>query len=145
MINIRLATSSDIQEIATIANSSHQSSWTASSIESTIKNSQALILIYESDARILAYAILYFAADEAEIPSIAVKASHRRQGIGKRLLQAISEIAAEKGIEHIYLEVRSQNIPAKQLYNSLAFTEVGIRKNFYTNPPDDAIVMKKVI
>jgi ribosomal-protein-alanine N-acetyltransferase len=75
------------------------------------------------------------APDEIEILNLAVATSFRRQGIAKALLSAVPQAG-------IFLEVRASNLPARALYRSAGFTEIGIRKAYYQNPAEGAIVMR---
>ncbi len=79
--------------------------------------------------------------DEAQIISVAVDPSVRRKGYGKLLFEQVIRLAREDGINVLTLEVRSENIAALKLYESLGFEQVGIRKNYYSNPVCDGILM----
>ena len=78
---------------------------------------------------------------EGEIYRIAVREDKRQRGIGYRLLSYAIKTERGSGVETVFLEVRSQNQPARALYKAYGFTEIGIRKNYYQNPSDDAIIM----
>ncbi len=82
---------------------------------------------------------------EAELLKITVCPGWRRQGVGVALLQALCEQLAADDVEQIYLEVRSSNIPACQLYLKLGWQEVGNRKKYYRNPVDDAHVFVRTL
>lgn len=79
--------------------------------------------------------------DEADIVNVAVSPVCRRQGIGRKLIHALLEVAKEKNIAHIFLEVREHNEAAIGLYEEAGFSRIGIRKNYYTNPKEHAILM----
>ena len=66
-----------------------------------------------------------------------------RHGVARALLDAAFRDLREEGAACIFLEVRTQNAPARALYTSLGFTQTGVRKGFYKNPADDAVLMKK--
>ena len=82
-------------------------------------------------------------APEAEIYRIATAPSYRKRGIAYRLLDYAVKCERGRGLECIFLEVRSENVPARNLYRAYGFTEVGIRKGYYKDPADDAVVMVK--
>ena len=94
-----------------------------------------------SDGKVVAYIIGRVIAPEGEIYRIATKESHRRRGIAYRLLDFASKTERGRGLECLFLEVRSKNIPARNLYRAYGFCEVGERRGYYKNPDDDAIVM----
>ncbi|CAG34831.1 ribosomal protein S18-alanine N-acetyltransferase [Desulfotalea psychrophila] len=82
---------------------------------------------------------------EAELLKIAIDKSHRGQGLGQLLLkEALAHLEAQNVCE-IFLEVRSHNTPACRLYAKNGFKQVGTRKNYYQNPADDALVLKKTV
>ena len=78
---------------------------------------------------------------EGEIYRIAVREDKRRRGIGYRLLSYGLKTESGAGVETVFLEVRSKNLPARALYKSYGFKEVSVRRNYYQNPADDAIIM----
>ncbi len=94
--------------------------------------------------KVIAYVIGRLIAPEGEIYRVAVDPNHRQRGIAYRLLDYAVKTSRGKGLETLFLEVRSQNTPARKLYTAYGFQEVGIRKNYYKNPTDDAIIMLKV-
>lgn len=83
------------------------------------------------------------AGGEANIDAVSVRADARRKGIGEGLLRTALRALKEEGASEVFLEVRSQNTPAVRLYEKLGFAPVGVRRGFYKDPPDDAVVMKK--
>ena len=95
----------------------------------------------ESEEIILGYIGLYTSFDEGEITNVAVSPEYRKQGIGDQLVTAMQKAAKEKNLERIILEVRAANEPALSLYNRKGFVKLGIRKNFYEMPTEDAIIM----
>ena len=80
---------------------------------------------------------------EGEIYRIAVREDKRQRGIGYRLLSYALKTESGQGVETVFLEVRSKNEPARALYKAYGFKEISIRKNYYQNPADDAIIMVK--
>ena len=139
---VRLANENDAKRLAEISFSNVSPAWNETDFLGAIQNAQAIVLVKE-DAMLLGYAVCYFAADEGEIPSIAVDASYRRKGIGNELFEALSSYIKEMNITRLFLEVREGNTPAVCFYKSNGFLEVGRRKNFYHNPTEDALVMEK--
>ena len=80
---------------------------------------------------------------EGEIYRIAVREDKRQRGIGYRLLSYGLKTELGEGVESVFLEVRSKNTAARALYKAYGFSEIGVRRNYYQNPSDDAIVMIK--
>lgn len=90
---------------------------------------------------VLGYCGIYMAADEGEITNVAVKPEFRRRHIADKLLEALILESEGLGIRFVYLEVRVSNEPAMGLYQKHGFERIGVRKNFYEKPREDAYVM----
>ena len=97
------------------------------------------------DGCVLAYGGMLIAPFEGQVTNVAVHPDARRQGLGKRVTEALIRDAEERGLEQIALEVRASNAAAIALYESLGFAVAGRRKNFYRRPAEDALVMLKPI
>lgn len=95
------------------------------------------------DGLLIGYVIFYYVLDEGEIARIAVDPAHRRKGAAARLLHAVEDFCEEKGIDRLMLEVRKSNVPAISFYREYGFAEDGIRKNYYKNPVEDAVLMSR--
>lgn len=90
---------------------------------------------------IVGFAGMWTMVDEAHITNIAVRPSHRRQGIGKLLLASIIDMAEKANASLVTLEVRASNTVAQNLYTKSGFKQVGVRRGYYTNNREDAILM----
>src|SRR5690606_34080568 len=99
--------------------------------------------VAEADGLVVGYAGMWVIIDEAHVTNIAVHPDHRRAGIGRLLLEALMEGAADRGCDRITLEVRKSNRPAQQLYLSYDFVPRAIRRGYYTDTNQDALVMWK--
>ena len=91
--------------------------------------------------QLLGYVIFYYVLDEEEIARIATTPQHRRQGVAVRLLEKMRAFSYEQNITRWLLDVRISNETAIHFYKAAGFAEDGVRKNFYANPPEDAILM----
>ena len=89
----------------------------------------------------IGYVVFYYVLDEGEIVRIAVDAACRRQGAAGQMLKELWRFCSEKEITRMMLDVRKSNKPAIYFYQSHGFVEDGIRKNYYENPSEDAILM----
>ncbi len=99
--------------------------------------------LYEADGNTVGYVGLQRVLDEGYITNIAVDPACRRQGIGRALLSHLDETADRLGLSFISLEVRESNSAAIGLYNSLGYKNEGVRKSFYENPRENAVIMTK--
>ena len=90
---------------------------------------------------IMGFAGFWTMADEAHITTIATREAFRRQGIGELLLQSIIDMAGQRATRIVTLEVRVSNVAAQQLYTKYGFNEVGLRRGYYTDNREDAVIM----
>ena len=95
----------------------------------------------ENASQITGYIGMYISCDEGSITNVAVSPNHRKKGYGEALVDAAKEKAKEKQVEKIFLEVRVSNTPAISLYKKMGFEHLGVRKNFYDHPKEDAYIM----
>ncbi len=95
----------------------------------------------KASGRLLAYASFYHVADEMEILNIGVETGLRKQGLARRLLGFVLQLARKMGIGRVLLEVRAGNIAARTLYAGFGFAQVGLRKGYYPDNGEDALVM----
>lgn len=115
--------------------------WSEKSLEDTVKQPQAVVFgAWDADT-LAGYVILYYAVDEGEIARIAVKDSYRRRGAAAGLLSELGRFCKEKGIRRFLLDVRESNEAAIAFYKAYGFEKDGIRRKFYVNPAEDAILM----
>ena len=103
------------------------------------KYTQALGAFCED--KLVGYVMWLFAGDCFEILNVATDPSMRRRGIARKMIKLLAGYAGECQINNILLEVRQSNTPARTLYESLGFVDVGVRKNYYKNPIENAILM----
>ena len=89
---------------------------------------------------VLGYGGMHTVLGESYVDNIAVFPEFRGHGVGRTLMEALIEKARENGGVFITLEVRTSNLPAIAMYRSLGFTEAGVRRNFYTEPREDALI-----
>ena len=105
----------------------------------------AFVAIDEESGRVAAYGGMLAVLDEGQITNVATHPEYRRMGLGERVMQALLEYAESEGLCLISLEVRESNSAAIALYEKLGFLRAGVRKNFYTLPRENAVVMTKSI
>jgi ribosomal-protein-alanine N-acetyltransferase len=141
MAEIKRISENDIDAVAVLESEIFSDSWSAKSIKETYDNKSALILGAYQDEELIGYVIFYYVLDEGEIARIAVSPSHRRQGVAEQIFAGLLEFCEENNIERILLDVRISNEPAISFYRKSGFADDGIRKNFYENPKEHALLM----
>ena len=117
--------------------------WSYFQILREFKNDFSKILVFKEKEEIIGYLIFREIEPEIEILKIGVRKEYQRKGVGTKLIQKLIEIAKEKNISKIFLEVKASNLSAYNFYKKLGFKEMYRRKNYYGN--EEAIVMVKEI
>ncbi len=143
-MQIRRMNEKDASRLAEIEEKCFSLPWSEQAFLDALQHGNALIIVAEEEdtaSTILGYVCMYVAVDEGEITNVAVNPMERKRGIASRLMEEIHRQAKQMQLNKIFLEVRKSNLPAQELYKKYAYEEVGIRKNFYQKPTEDAIVM----
>lgn len=142
-MDIRRSRPADAPEIAELESEIFSDPWSEGDVTSYICRETAMCFTATDESGVVGYIIGTKIPPEGEIYRIAVRSDKRQRGIGYRLLSYALKTELGEGVETVFLEVRSRNIPAIALYKAYGFSECGKRKNYYQNPCDDAVVMVK--
>lgn len=131
-----------IDSIAELEKICFSEPWSADAIMDSFR-SGTVFLVAEKDGKVLGYVGIKPVLDEGYITNVAVFPEYRRMGVGAALMHSLDRLARNKGLAFISLEVRKSNLPAISLYESFGYKTEGVRKNFYRDPLEDAIIMTK--
>ncbi len=143
-VYLRLMCQEDIPQVTEIDHEAFPTLWPPANYQRELKNGLAHYIVACDEGaghHIIGFAGLWMLAGEAHITNIAVREKHRRQGIGETLLIAIIELAIELEAHLITLEVRASNTDAQKLYAKYGFVRVGVRRGYYTDNREDAVLM----
>ena len=144
-MTVRRATIEDAKEIFAIEMECFSVPWSLDSIETELLNEDKKLYYVVEDANgVVGYAGAWLVYDEGQITNIAIRPSARRQGFGAKLTSALIEECFKRGMHEIFLEVRISNSSALSLYRQLGFTVKGMRKNYYSEPKEDAYIMSLI-
>ncbi|HCF49294.1 MAG TPA: ribosomal-protein-alanine N-acetyltransferase [Syntrophomonas sp.] len=136
-------TGRDLDEIMLIELESFTLPWSRQSYENELSNRYATYMVADHEGVVAAYGGMWVVADEAHITNVAVAPRYRRQGMGTKVLQALLNTAGQKRVSRIFLEVRVSNDAAFKLYSGQGFAPTGVRKQYYSDNDEDAIVMMR--
>lgn len=139
-IVFKKAEKADAQSIARIEKICFPEAWSEEMILSAMENGTVYIGAY-AEGECIGYAGANIVLDEGQVANIALDPCFRGIGLGRRLCQELIDYCFRNGCASITLEVRHTNAVARKLYTSLGFKEVGCRKNYYSSPAADAILM----
>lgn len=119
-----------------------KSRWTHDNIRGLFENLKLTIILDFEEEKLLGFIAFSAIPPEAELLKIGVQRDHRRRSVGKRLIGKMTNTLLEEGVvKKIFLEVRSDNRPAVSFYETLNFRKTGLRKNYYTRPAADAVLL----
>ncbi len=116
--------------------------WSEKSVASELENDLSYWLVAEDDGTVAGYVGSQTVMDETDMMNVAVHPDYRRQGIAEELVTALIRALKEKGSHCLTLEVRASNLPAQKLYEKLGFDQIGLRRNYYRNPREDALILR---
>lgn len=139
---IRRMNLDDCEQVHGIEAATFAKPWSLRDFEHEMKeNPAARYLVAESEGMVIAYAGIWVILDESHITNIAVSHSYRGNGIGRCITVRLLQYASNLGARYATLEVRRSNLTAQNLYRSLGFEKVGIRKKYYEDNGEDALIM----
>lgn len=141
---VEKATVADLPRISELEEQCFSDAWSESALLSQINGEFYLTFVLKTEeGELLGYISGSLLDTEAEIFRVATDKSRRRQKIGSTLVSHFISYVKEKGCSQIFLEVRESNTPARALYTSLGFAENGVRRGYYKNPKEDAILLSR--
>ncbi len=143
-IEVVKMTREHLDGVMTIENLSFKIPWSRNAfIDELTTNEMAVYVVAVSGKEILGYGGLWRVLDEGHITNIAVHPEFRRCGAGSRIMDELLRQCRDCGILSLTLEVRRSNLPAQKLYGKYGFRSEGIRKGYYSDTGEDAIIMWK--
>ncbi len=134
-----------VSQVAALEAACFHDPWSERSIAAELNNPLSLWLVALEGDAVAGYIGSQTVPPESDMMNVAVSPDFRRRGIGEQLVLALCEELTKTGSESLTLEVRASNAPAIALYEKLGFAQVGLRKNYYRNPREDARIMRKVL
>jgi ribosomal-protein-alanine N-acetyltransferase len=141
-VRVRRMVAADVEQVVGIEADAFSSPWSAETFSSLLGRPGLELLVLEDEREgVIGYAVLWCVLDQGELANVAVTPGLRGQGLGAHLLSRVLDVARERGIETMFLEVRASNAKALELYRRFGFSDVGRRKGYYDHPREDALIM----
>jgi ribosomal-protein-alanine N-acetyltransferase len=144
------ARADDVDALASLERRCYSHPWSVRGFREALRRGEhGLVLVARAPAGadpergILGYCVIETAADELHVHNLAVRPEYRGGGLGRRLLTIALALGERRGAQVALLEVRESNGPAIALYHSMGFVSVAVRRNYYSQPPEDALVLRK--
>ena len=132
-----------VLQIAQLEKKCFSSPWSERSIESELTNPLALWFVAVDNDRVAGYVGSQSVMGEADMMNLAVDPEYRRMGVGNRLVEMLIDALSEEAVHSLTLEVRASNVGAISLYEKMGFQQVGRRPGYYSNPKEDALILRK--
>lgn len=142
-IGIRPMRKSDIPRVAEIERESFSMPWSEVTFRGLLGRDDSELVVATAGDRIVGHAVFWAVLDQGELGDIVIDPAWRGRGIGSRLIQAIFEHARRYRVRDLFLEVRESNRDAQRLYERHGFRPSGRRQGYYSDPAEDAVVMRK--
>ena len=132
-----------VEAVAQLEKQCFSDPWSEMSIAHELESLWSYWLVAVDGDTVAGYIGSQSSIDEADIMNVAVHPDYRRQGIAENLINTLIAELKKRGCHALLLEVRTSNTPAITLYEKLGFAQVGCRKNYYRNPKEDALILRK--
>lgn len=146
---VRAMEEGDLPRVARVERASFSVPWSRQAFGKLMGRREVLCRVVEregpGDPQVVGHAILWCLADEAELANIAVAPEERGRGLGGLLLDAVLEEVRDWRVRRVFLEVRRSDDRAQRLYRSRGFRHLGIRRDYYRRPREDALVMARAV
>ena len=136
-------TAAHLDEVAAIENDCFSHPWSRRSLESELQNETSRFLVAVEDGKVIGYTGMSAVIDEGYLFNAAVDSHYRKKGVGSALVRELVTWCQKHDFAFLTLEVRESNAPAIALYSRFGFVRVGERKNYYSDPAENALLMTK--
>jgi ribosomal-protein-alanine N-acetyltransferase len=136
----------DLPFVLEIENASFPNPWHEMTFRGEIYNqpiSSPFVIVFKPQKKVIGYLVFWRIKQQMQINNIAIHPDFRRMGIAEAVMQQVLSEIRSAGTKFVTLEVRPSNLAARSLYNKLGFAVLGIKENYYHNPPEHALVMGK--
>lgn len=143
--SIRPAKREDLAEVLRIERESFPSPWQGDMFASELEEELALFLVMEAEGEFAGFTCARVVREEGHVLKIAVAPELRRRGLGRELMDVLLLEMRKRGVETTWLEVRQSNWPGRAFYRAFGFHDVGVRRRYYADNNEDAVVMAKTI
>ena len=143
MIEIIEMTANHVSQVAALEKMCFHDPWSENSIASELHNPLACWLVAVDGEQVVGYVGSQTVIDMTDMMNIAVHPDFRRRGIAQMLVERLVDELKTRQSLSLMLEVRASNLGAQALYGKMGFQQVGLRKNYYKNPKEDALILRK--
>ncbi len=150
-VRVRAMVEADLDAVMSIETASFTMPWTLDTFRGMLERTDSHLFVAEAASGpdgavvVVGYAVVWIVVDQAELGDIAVSPEWRGHGIGRGLLETVLDRVREQRVRELFLEVRPSNHGARALYERYGFVEIGRRKDYYSRPREDALVLRRAV
>ena len=144
-MRIEKMTSGQLDDVYIIETECFSHPWSKQSLEEELNNETSLFLVAKEENEVIGYIGISIVIDEGYIFNVAVRKSYRNKGVATALINELVTYGKKNNFSFITLEVRESNLPAISLYSKFGFIKAGERKDYYSNPKENAILLTKYL
>ena len=144
-MKIEKMTSGQLDDVYIIETECFSHPWSKQSIEEELNNETSLFLVAKEENEVIGYIGLSIVIEEGYIFNVAVREKYRNKGVATALINELVTYGKKNNFSFITLEVRESNLPAISLYSKFGFIKAGERKDYYSNPKENAILLTKYL
>jgi [ribosomal protein S18]-alanine N-acetyltransferase len=142
LVQIRELVRTDLAAVLAIESIAFSTPWRQETFESLLERDDTDMVAAVQSDRLVGYAVCWTVIDQSELGNVAVAPAVRGQGVGRLLVNDVLSRVRSRGARECFLEVRASNSGARRLYESMGFTVIGKRRDYYRKPIEDALVMR---
>ena len=144
-VELRDMTGADLDAVVAIEDEAYSVPWSESTFRGLLRRRDAEMIVATAGEEVVGYAAFWCVIDQGELGNVAVSSTWRGFGLGARLVTEVILRAARRGVREVFLEVRPTNMVARRLYEQFGFAIVGRRRNYYQQPVEDALVLRRPV
>ena len=144
-MKIEKMTAGHLDDVYIIETECFSHPWSKQSLEEELNNETSLFLVAKEENEVIGYIGMSIVIDEGYIFNVAVRENHRNKGVATALINELVTYGKKNNFSFITLEVRESNLPAISLYSKFGFIKAGERKDYYSNPKENAILLTKYL
>ena len=140
-MKVERMTAAQLDGVCALENACFVHPWSRQSLQESLENDNALFFTATENGEVIGYIGMSYVLDEGYLYNVAVAPHYRRRGVGSALIRTLVTWCKKENFVFLTLEVRQGNAAARSLYEAFGFVKVGERKNYYTEPTENAVLM----
>lgn len=142
---VRRMRDADVPRVIEIENECYSTPWSEETFRGLLRRRDCDLYVADADATVVGYSVFWSVLDQGELGNVAITTEWRRRSLARLLIDRVFDGARTRGVREVFLEVRVSNDGARSLYTQLGFRQVGRRRDYYSAPIEDALVLCRTL